>query len=114
MLGKLPEPWWAEWEETRRLYFDDIGEPRTDWEDGIALARRYLLKEHIDEIGRSEKYGLEVVEDASSHWPQPPQVVGRAEAMDLQDLLKSVLRYEPRERVLPTELSSHKWFTAEY
>jgi serine/threonine-protein kinase SRPK3 len=39
-FGKLPEPWWSKW-KNRGLYFDEDGEPRKTWDDGIVRTSKF-------------------------------------------------------------------------
>jgi serine/threonine protein kinase len=59
MLGELPEPWWSKWDVERQKYFDEDGQPRKDWEDGIPLAVKFPVEQAINEIGGGLTYDIE-------------------------------------------------------
>jgi serine/threonine-protein kinase SRPK3 len=110
-FGKLPEPWWSEWDESRRKYFNEDGEPRTDWDRGIVA---------IQNIGVGAKYGTDAngvstVGETSCWIPYPASPrVERAEARDLEDLLLRVLKYKPEERASVEAVCRHTWFISDY
>ena len=120
MFGKLPEPLWTEWDVERRQLFDEDGEPRTDWDHGIALAVKFPLEEAIQDIGTGEKYGTDAAGgstlSSTSCWkpPQPPPRVAGVEARDLADLLLKTLRLKPEERMQAEAVLEHVWFTSHY
>ena len=107
-FGKLPEPWWTEWGVERRRFFDEDGEPRTDWNGGIAPSVKFPLEQAVQDIGARDKTGTDADGESThcemSDWepPHPPPRVVGVEARDFADLLLKVLRLKPEER-MPAE-----------
>ena len=104
----------------RRRFFDEDGEPRTDWDHGIALAAKFPLEQTIQDIGTGENYSTDAdgksTQCEMSDWepPQPPPRVIGAEARDFADLLLKVLRLKPEERMPAEAIIQHEWCTASY
>jgi serine/threonine-protein kinase SRPK3 len=109
-FGKLPEPWWSMWDQ-RGAFFDDNGEPRMTWEDGIARATKFGLDEMIADIG---------AEDEEEDNPERPcavmlepngATVLEEEASQMKDLLDKILKWIPAERISIKEIAKHPWLS---
>lgn len=115
-LGKLPEPWWNEWEQ-RYAYFDDQGKPKQTWANNIPLAVEYPLVEQINDIGTEdgddEDEGVEKALDRKEQ--QLMERMGTKltdkEADLLRDLLIKILKYPPNQRLSLENIIDHSWFS---
>jgi serine/threonine-protein kinase SRPK3 len=106
IFGKLPEPWWSEWDVERQQYFDEGEQSRKDWEDGIMLVVKFPLEGAIKEIRAWLRRGTgpddenpSCETDNREPLKPRPRVVG-LETRDFMDLLLKMLRLKPEERVL--------------
>jgi len=107
-LGKLPEPWWTAW-ENRGLFFDDDGEPRKTWDDGIVRACKFELDEMIADIGAEDEED-EGPERNCAVMLEPTGVkVPEEEASQMKDLLGKILKWKPEERISIKEIIDHRW-----
>lgn len=109
-FGKLPEPWWTAW-ENRTLFFDDDGEPRKTWDDGIVRASKFELDEMISEID-AEDAEEDDPERSCAAMLEPNSVkVPEDEALQMQDLLERILKWKPEERISIKEIMDHHWLS---
>ncbi|KAM3074872.1 hypothetical protein ACMFMG_008286 [Clarireedia jacksonii] len=110
-FGKLPEPWWTAW-ENRVLFFDDDGEPKKTWEDGIARASKFELDEMIAEIGAEDDDDDEDPERNCAVILEPNgSKVPEEEASQMEDLLGRILKWKPEERISIKEIMNHPWLS---
>lgn len=128
-FGKLPEPWWSGWDH-RPMFFGDNGKPNEKWPNDIALAVQYPLDAQIRDIGADDKTETSTEaemtpiggESTHSHSRLGSSSiieasgcrVSRAEADDLEDLLRKMLQFEPRDRISVEEALKHQWLTTAY
>lgn len=120
-FGKLPEPWWSAWGR-RSIYFGDDGKPNESWPDGIALAVEYPLEAQIRDIGADDESddqgSLEEMGCGEgilkSFMEQPGTRVADTEIVDLADLLRGMLKYNPVYRVSTDKALSHPRFSSTY
>ncbi|MCJ1306138.1 hypothetical protein MMC08_008956 [Hypocenomyce scalaris] len=106
-LGKLPEPWWQAWEE-RAHYFEEDGAPKKQSTGGRLPANLYPLREQIEDIGSEDTVGdLGAETDAADGQQKGLELL---EIDALEDLLGSMLRYHPGDRVTVAEALEMPWF----
>ncbi|PVH85554.1 protein kinase [Cadophora sp. DSE1049] len=110
-FGKLPEPWWTAWETREDYYFDDDGDPRKIWVDGIVRASKFGLDEMIAEIGYADEEE-DVPENNSAEMLEPNRTnIPAEEASHMNDLLRRILKWKPEERISVKEILSHSWLS---
>jgi len=107
-LGILPEPWWTAW-ENRCLFFDDDGEPRKTWDDGIVRACKFELNEMIADIGAEDEEDEEPERNCAVMLERNGVKVPEEEASQMKDLLGKILKWKPEERISIIEIIDHRW-----
>jgi len=105
-FGKLPEPWWTAWGK-RILFFDEDGEPRKTWDDGIVRASKFGLDEMIAEIGAEDDEEDDLERNRAVMLEPNGAKVPEEEASQMKDLLGRILKWKP-ESVF---LSRKSWST---
>jgi len=100
LLGKLPDRWWKAW-DARHLYFTEDGTALVDTETGIAFGKPYTVEERLAE-------GVHFKAGADGR--KIDIVVPQDESAILADLLKKMLRYDPKERISVDSVLEHPWF----
>ena len=95
LLGKPPQAYWETWKE-RGAYFDESGCPKQDIGHKLPV-RLYPLEDRISDIA----YSLPLQTDAHS----TAVTLGQ-----LKDLLTSMLRYEPADRLSLDKVVAHELF----
>lgn len=115
-LGKLPDRWWSRW-ETRNRAFDESGKPKKTWTSDSLLAAEYPLREMIQDIGREDEYAenedcVAKDQEASRSLMEPKGTrASDAEVDCMEDLLSSILKYNPAQRSAVEVVTQHPWFT---
>ncbi|EAU83726.1 CMGC/SRPK protein kinase [Coprinopsis cinerea okayama7 len=111
MLGKLPDPWWNQWDARKVWFAESDGEPKPEEvqkEEGVLLvARKCTIRDKLELIGKKEE------PPRGKDWPmtEPDETVMEEEEIKLlQDLLQKMLRYRPEERISMAEVIQHPWF----
>lgn len=117
-LGRLPEPWWRRWED-RYLFFDDTGKPKETLPNELPLAVENPLGKQIQDIGGQDGSS----EDENNNANDPEATLhlmeskgtrlSDAEVDSMEDLLGSILNYEPTQRKPVEVIAKHPWFTIE-
>ncbi|KAF7866860.1 hypothetical protein EAF04_005701 [Stromatinia cepivora] len=107
-FGKLPEPWWTAW-ENRSLFFDDDGEPKKTWDDGIVRASKFELDEMIAEIGAEDEEEDDLERNCAVMLEPNGAKVPEDEASQMKDLLERILKWKPEERISIKEIMDHRW-----
>jgi serine/threonine-protein kinase SRPK3 len=101
-LGRLPDPWWAAWNERIDSFRDD-GEPLDSLDKANIHAR-------LRNIGTRDKKSWELegplIENTGTR-------LAEEEVVLLGDLLEKMLRYRPEERITMDEVVRHPWFAYE-
>jgi serine/threonine-protein kinase SRPK3 len=90
LFGPLPAPLWEKWDD-RLLWFEEDG---TENKDTPFPAEEQSLKE--------------VIKNAAEQMPYLQ--LDTAEQKELLDLLSSLLKYMPSERVEASRIANHPWF----
>ncbi|EPE32977.1 Protein kinase-like (PK-like) [Glarea lozoyensis ATCC 20868] len=109
-FGKLPEPWWSLWDQ-RGAFFDDNGEPRTTWDDGIARATKFELNDMIAEIGAEDEEEDDPERPCAVMLEPNGVTVPEEEASQMKDLLEKILKWIPEERISIKEIAKHSWLS---
>jgi serine/threonine-protein kinase SRPK3 len=109
-FGKPPEPWWSMWEE-RGLFFDEDGEPRRTWDNGIVRASKFELQEMIAEIGAEDEEKENPERSCDVMLEANGTIVPEEEASQMKDLLEKILKWKPEERIPVKEIASHRWLS---
>ncbi|KAJ6505820.1 kinase-like domain-containing protein [Mycena vitilis] len=110
-LGRLPDPWWASFEERVR-WFEEDGEPKSAQaqpQGRFAIqASKSSIRQKLREIGAKDDPPDAdegpMIESSGVRLPE--------EEVDLLgDLLEKMLRYRPEERIGMREVVEHPWFS---
>ncbi|KAI9798547.1 MAG: hypothetical protein M1833_004684 [Piccolia ochrophora] len=116
VLGKLPEPWWQSW-EARKDNFDEEGRPLPPAPGGYALLRinlHYALS-HLPAGGEETVFpeGIAKLDrDAlNARVAQKTKEPLPEELSHLEDLLSTMLRYNPAERISVAEALELPWLS---
>ncbi|KAK7055920.1 kinase-like protein [Favolaschia claudopus] len=118
MFGRLPDPWWAAYEDRDR-WFQENGEPKLQ-SVGKGHTKRLepifvklsIVKE-LRAIGSTEND--ERTDSGLGPMIEPKGVALREEEVQsLGDLLGKMLRYRPQDRITMEEVISHPWFTTTF
>lgn len=103
MLGKLPEPWWSSWQARGQWYKDD-GAPLISPRSG----KPSMLMDTLEELligcslpGDEPKGG----KNKAGGFAVPIE-----ESKVLGDLLRAILKYDPKERLTVEAVLEHTWF----
>ncbi|RDL41792.1 uncharacterized protein BP5553_01771 [Venustampulla echinocandica] len=103
MLGKLPEPWWSSWEARGRWYEED-GMPLLNPDTG----KPYMMIDTLEGLlsGRSPSGDdLEGKKNEAGGF-----IVPIKEGKVLGNLLRGILKYDPKERLTVEAVLEHSWF----
>jgi hypothetical protein len=107
-FGRLPDKWWNAW-ENRRTFFEEDGNPRNTWEDGIVRAVEYSMEDMIADIGAEDEEGPGEREEEVILEPSGTRIPAE-EAVQFRKLLETVLRWIPEERCSLEETLKNPWF----
>ncbi|APA12528.1 hypothetical protein sscle_09g072980 [Sclerotinia sclerotiorum 1980 UF-70] len=107
-LGKLPEPWWTMW-ENRSMFFDEDGEPKKIWRDGIIRANKFDLDEMIADVGAEDEEDDDPQRNCAMMLEPNGVKVPEGEALQMIDLLERILKWKPEERISIKEIMDHRW-----
>lgn len=126
VLGRFPEPWWAETWGARKSYFKDKNQDGTDSAGGrvVDVTRKGETGVDHTQSGsgvmiHSQKSEPRSLEDTVreglfyEHRDRPgglEQPISEREVTLLADLLGKLLRYSPAERLSPAAALEHEWF----
>lgn len=110
ILGRLPDPWWAAFEE-RVSWFEEDGEPKSaqDQESaGVLLqASKSSIREQLRFIGTQDEAPFT---DEGSMIEKSGVRLREEEVEVLGDLLEKMLKYRPEERIGMHEVIEHPYF----
>lgn len=115
-FGRLPDQWWSRW-ENRDHFFDESGKPKEAWPNDTPLAVEYPLRELIQDIGAEDectKDGDSIANDqeAPTRLIEPKGTrASDAEVDCMENLLSSILIYNPAQRSPVGVIAQHPWFT---
>ena len=116
-LGRLPDPWRTQFDETRRSEWpEDYGKPknleaRQSAEVSLTASSR-SIRDHVRSIGHPPSG-----EDSEPYIDDGPLMEKHGATLDedeinlLSDLLERMLKYCPDERISAHEVLNHPWFT---
>lgn len=112
LLGKLPEPWWDEW-EARKDCFEDEADPegRVITTSNVAKPRPSDLPWVVQDPRSLEEIlapGLWYLNRDGE--PLANRNISKDERDVFSDLLSKVLRYRPEERLGTSGILEHPWF----
>ncbi|KAJ8100841.1 protein kinase [Lipomyces tetrasporus] len=124
-LGKLPEPWWSSWEK-HDVYFDEGGKPKNYRPNNTRMLTEHPLIEQLKDIGSADNESItdetnivstnnvrtEPVRD--SILEHPGVRLTEEEVEVFEDLLRKMLRYNPEQRLTPSEILKDAWFTMSF
>ncbi|KAK7055923.1 kinase-like protein [Favolaschia claudopus] len=118
MFGRLPDPWWAAYED-RNKWFQENGEPklRSVWEGRTERLEPIFVKLSLEKklraIGSTENE--ERTRSGLGPMIEPKgMALCDEEVQSLGDLLGKMLRYRPEDRITMEEVIRHPWFTARF
>lgn len=115
-FGRLPDQWWSRW-GNRYQFFKDVGKPREVWPNNTPLAVGYPLRQHIQDIGAEDECienedSIANDQEASTRLMEPKGIrPSDAEVDCIENLLGSILKYEPAQRSPVEIVTQHPWFT---
>jgi len=103
LLGKLPEPWWSSW-KARERWYKEYGTPLVNPRTG----KPYMLMDTLEKL----------LSDSLPSGDEPKRekneasgfIVQIEESKVLGSLLRSILKYDPEERLSVEVVLEHSWF----
>ncbi len=123
VLGRLPEPWWSTTWAKRKLILKD----KVD-EQGRVLPLQeehcdsdpvdYMRSVHPSVTGNArsllEKLAPGLWYMATETSPEVHRSISEKEKDVFADLLRQLLRFDPKERISAKEALGHEWFKMEF
>lgn len=112
LLGKLPEPWWSEW-EARKDCFEDEADTQgrvvksANTDESIPSDLPWIVQDprSFEETLAPGLYYLDADGEPLAH-----RDISKEERDVFSDLLSKMLKYRPEERPSTSEILEHPWF----
>ncbi|KAL3425199.1 serine/threonine-protein kinase SRPK3 [Phlyctema vagabunda] len=102
LLGRLPEPWWSAW-EARGTWYEEDGTPLVNPD----TRKPYMLPDTLEELLNSSSADADPERTLNA---AGGYIVPAEESRVLADLLWSILKYDPKERLSVEAVLQHPWF----
>ncbi|CAG8955989.1 hypothetical protein HYFRA_00008845 [Hymenoscyphus fraxineus] len=101
LLGKLPEPWWSSW-EARGQWFEEDGTPLLNPNTGQPIMLMGTLEDFLS--------GKSLSDDNPMRSRKGGYILPLEESKDLANVLRGLLKYEPKERLTVEAALNYPWF----
>ena len=103
LFVKLPEPWWSFW-KARGQWYEEDGTPLVNFETG----KPYILMDTLEELLSGSSPSGD--DSGGKNNAAGGFVVQVEESNVLGNLLRGILKYDPKERLSVEAVLEHPWF----